>query len=326
MKKKVIVCLLVCLFFVPNAWGWRHGDKIRVLDWNVYIGTDVFAILDGSISVDDAIDQFVDSNPIARMKTISKHIRFLNPHVIFLQEVYRVTILDSGYQITDVFDFLAVLEAELDNYKVAGVHELTSLTLPSSSGFASALDRDVIFVRKDMTVEPAENVGYKYLLSPPDAPITVHRGYTKVRTNIHGTPYLLINTHLEVLPPFREAQAAQLAAEIGILPDTVIIGGDFNDQPGTDTYNTMIAAGFSDRWNGRKFGRWDNGYTCCQDADLRNKYSLLDEQIDFVFTLNGKFKTISGRVIGDRWFNKTRTKPRLWPSDHGGLIFLLYNK
>ena len=48
MQRKVVICLLVCLFLVPCAWGHSNkmcwdGDKIRVLDWNVYIGTDVVA-------------------------------------------------------------------------------------------------------------------------------------------------------------------------------------------------------------------------------------------------------------------------------------------
>jgi len=70
---------------------------------------------------------------------------------------------------------------------------------------------------------------------------------------------------------------------------------------------------------------WDNGFTCCQDPDLENIFSNLYERIDYVFTLNGNFRTISGRVIGDRWYNKTDTDPPLWPSDHGGLIFTLYS-
>jgi hypothetical protein len=336
MKKKALVCLLVCLFFVPSAWGWKRGDKIRVLDWNVYIGTDVFAVVQGLISVDDAVDQIIDSDIISRAKTISKHIKILKPHVVFMQEVWQVAIVDLVQGSTEVYDFLAVFEAELDNYIIAGVHELTNLPLPyQQSGYVNVLDRDVVLVRKDVEVLPGggnqpypEEILLKVVIETPDGPFEVisKRGYTTVKALIHGNPYLLVNPHLEVFPPFREAQAAQLAAEIGVLTDTVILGGDFNDEPGTDTYTAMTDAGFIDRWNDRKFRWWDDGYTCCQDADLRNRFSHLYQQIDFVYTLNGNFKTISGRVIGDRWYNKTRTHPRLWPSDHGGLIFLLYNR
>lgn len=307
------------------------GDKIRVLNWNVYIGTDVFAVVLGLISIDDAVDQIIDSDIISRAETISKHIGLLNPDVVFLQEMWQVIIVENNEPDAEVmvYDFLAVLEAKLENYVVAGVHELTNLPLPyKETGYVNVLDRDVVFVRKDIEVLRTENVPYDTLLEVQlgEMTVTSMRGYTKVWANFHGNPYLLVNTHLEVFWPFRNLQAWQLATEIGMLSDTVIVGGDFNDQPDTNTYNLMINAGFIDRWNDRKIGQLDNGFTCCQDVVLQNKFSLLDEQIDFVFTLNGNFKTISGRVIGDRWYNKTHTVPRLWSSDHGGLIFTLHNK
>ena len=332
--RKLAICLLVCLLFLPNAWGggWGHGDKIRVMDWNVYIGTDVFAVVSDLISVDEAVDQIVDSNPVARMKTIAKHIKRLRPKVVFLQEVWLLEIVNVLENSMVEFDFLAELEAELDHYEVAGVHELVDLTLPTSTGYARALDRDVVFLHKSIPFEPAENVRYsnEILLPLPSPPFpmgaTVPRGYTKVRATICGNPYLLVNTHVEVFPPFRDWQAQELSAHIGMLSDTVILGGDFNGVSETDAYDAMIGAGFVDSWIDKIFGRWDKfGFTCCQEVDLLNKFSVLDERIDYLFTLNGNFITLSGRVFGDRRFNKTRTFPRLWPSDHGGLIFTLYN-
>ena len=324
MKKTVVICLLMSLFFVPSASGNKNG--IKVMNWNVYIGTDVFEVLNGSITVDEAVKQFIESNPIARMKTIAGHINLLRPDVVFLQEVSQVALLDSAFQVFGMFDFLEEIKEELDNYELAGVHELTDVTLETESGYASVLDRDVIFVRKGIAAEPAEYFLYNALLSPPNAPITVLRGFTKVRAQINGNPYVLVNTHLEVFYPLRELQAGELVSAIGTLPDTVLVGGDFNDVPSSITYNSMVLAGFTDSWTDKIIGGWDvNGFTCCQDGELRNKFSFLDERIDYLFTLNKHFLTLSGRVIGDRQFNKTFTIHRLWPSDHGGLIFTLYS-
>lgn len=341
MRRKAIICLLVCLFFVPNAWGF--GDTIRVMDWNVYIGTDVFAVVNQVITVDKAVEQLIDSDINARALTIAAHIELLKPDVVFLQEVWQVLLLEctsfdpNSCTVVSAYDFLAVFEAVLKNYAVAGVHVLTSLPLPYSSGFVNITDRDVILVRKDVVVPADGATNYEpfYELYPVRLQVQLgsiivdsKRGYTKVPVEIHGNPYLLVNTHLEIFleqAPIQEAQAEYLATVLEVLSEEIILGGDFNNIPGSYTYNELTGVGFTDRWNDRIIGKWDDGFTCCQDADLLNKYSALDEQIDFVFTLNGNFRTISGRVIGDKWYDKTYTFPRLWPSDHGGLIYTLYS-
>ena len=163
MKKTIVICLLMSMLYVPSASGIKNG--IKVMNWNVYIGTDVFAVLNGPITVDEAVEQFIESNPIARMKTIARHINLLRPDVVFLQEVSQVTLRDSYSQVLGMFDFLEEIKEELDSYEIAGVHELTKLTLETESGNASVLDRDVIFVRKGITVEPAEYTFYTALLS-----------------------------------------------------------------------------------------------------------------------------------------------------------------
>ena len=255
----------------------------------------MFEVLNGSITVDEAVKQFIESNPIARMKTIAGHIKILRPDVVFLQEVSQVALLDSAFQVLGMFDFLEAIKEELDNYELAGVHELTDVTLETESGYASVLDRDVIFLRKGIAAEPAEYFLYENLLSPPNAPITVLRGFTKVRAQINGNPYVLVNTHIEVFYPFRELQAGELASAIGTLPDTVLVGGDFNDVPSSITYNSMVLAGFTDSWTDKIIGGWDvDGYTCCQDGELRNKFSFLDERIDYLFTLNKQFLHLVG--------------------------------
>jgi len=89
----------------------------------------------------------------------------------------------------------------------------------------------------------------------------------------------------------------------------------------------MEGAGFADMWARRIFGRRDPGFTCCQDPDLLNFRSALDERIDYIYVRNNKggelsftlALPLSARVIGDNIGDKTKKKPRLWPSDHGGV-------
>ena len=60
------------------------------MDWNVYVGTDVFAVVQGLLSVDEAVDQVIDSDINARALTIATHIELLKPDVVFLQEAWQM--------------------------------------------------------------------------------------------------------------------------------------------------------------------------------------------------------------------------------------------
>jgi len=123
MQRKAIICLMVCLFFVSNAWGF--GNTIRIMDWNVYIGTDVFAAVNGEITVDEAVDQVIDSNINARALSIATHIELLKPDVVFLQEAWQMVLLEctsppdpDSCTVVSAYDFLAVFKAILKNYDV----------------------------------------------------------------------------------------------------------------------------------------------------------------------------------------------------------------
>jgi hypothetical protein len=85
----------------------------------------------------------------------------------------------------------------------------------------------------------------------------------------------------------------------------------------------MAGAGYTDVWSVREqLGQ--SGLTCCQEVVVDNPRSSLSERIDYVWTSN---LTLSSPVlaftIGDQTFFRTRTRPRLWPSDHAGVAALL---
>ena len=118
------------------------------------------------------------------------------------------------------------------------------------------------------------------------------------------------------------------------LDGVTIIAGDLNSDAenptgpsGTPTYGEIIAAGFTDAWERSKRSRRNPGFTCCQDPDLRNGPSLLDQRIDFVLARRsgGTSKSGKGRgriraeIIGEEQRDRTATLG-LWPSDHAGLV------
>ena len=64
------------------------------------------------------------------------------------------------------------------------------------------------------------------------------------------------------------------------------------------------------------------GFTCCQDADLRNELPTLDRRIDLVFTKAQPVLVKQALVILDDPGDRTLPppgQPRLWPSDHAGV-------
>jgi endonuclease/exonuclease/phosphatase family metal-dependent hydrolase len=134
-----------------------------------------------------------------------------------------------------------------------------------------------------------------------------------------------VTTHLNTVPSVQLAQMQELiSAESGVLP--IVMAGDFNanaDDPLDPTYATYLAAlnaGFADAWTAAHGGGGDPGYTCCQDQDLLNFPSALDQRVDLEL-LRGAIGVDGADLRGDNAAD--RTPSGLWPSDHAGLITTL---
>jgi endonuclease/exonuclease/phosphatase family metal-dependent hydrolase len=100
----------------------------------------------------------------------------------------------------------------------------------------------------------------------------------------------------------------------------VILLGDLNskaDGTGTPTYANLLKpkVGFVDAWTEGGSGE---GLTCCQDANLLNPQSNLEDRRDFVLVGRGPFQVIDAQVVGAD--PADRTLSGLWPSDHAGVV------
>ena len=139
----------------------------------------------------------------------------------------------------------------------------------------------------------------------------------------------IATTHLDNAPPFA-IQRAQAAEAIGSLTNPalpIVFMGDFNVDPRDDssnptfpTYQLLTHAGFSDAWKQRHPSL--PGYTCCQAADLLNPNSSLSVRIDLVLT-HGAVTVEDIKLVGDQPSDRTPSDPRLWPSDHAGILAVL---
>jgi len=159
--------------------------------------------------------------------------------------------------------------------------------------------------------------------------------------------------------PLGFIQAAQAAELVGVLagsqaigdPDHLIIVGDINSGPRDGIFEDPLApfppfpqgtlfhppymqlasgvglfVGDSPSPLGPLTDAWDfvkpadePGFSCCQDADLRNPQSILDERIDVIFSIEVPKNVKKARVLGAEIQDKTLPGPRLWPSDHGSV-------
>jgi endonuclease/exonuclease/phosphatase family metal-dependent hydrolase len=128
------------------------------------------------------------------------------------------------------------------------------------------------------------------------------------------------------VPDDSQPQLGQVAELIQVLATSfqpnlpTIVVGDFNSNAGVGaSYLAMAGSGYTDVWNERiDFG--ESGFTCCQDVVLTHPDSRLSERIDLVWTKNLTLQQpVLSFTVGDRSIFRTRTRPRLWPSDHAGL-------
>lgn len=218
--------------------------------------------------------------------------------------------------------------------------------LAAADYFGTIVDRDVIICREDVACADgaAANFQFNASANTPGGPIVIERGWVATVATVKGRAYRVVNTHLEVngSASFRTVQSLQ-ALELGATLEALsadgrpqVVLGDFNsdDSPGPvdcggfqpcfSGYEIMAAAGFSDAWLAQNRNAGD-GFTCCQDVDLRNAGSAHGERIDQVWARGSvdhfggpEVRGVRARVLGAE--QADRSEPDgLWPSDHAGV-------
>jgi len=146
--------------------------------------------------------------------------------------------------------------------------------------------------------------------------VPLPRGWASVDVRIRGRAFRFVTTYLEAFSPaVRNVQAGQLLAGPAATTLPLVIVGDLNSGPGTDTtaYGILTGAGLSDAAVGA-------AVTCCHATDLHATSQPLSKRIDVVLTRGG-FAPVSTEVVGTD--SGDRTASGLWPSDHAGVVAVL---
>jgi endonuclease/exonuclease/phosphatase family metal-dependent hydrolase len=338
-----------------------QGRAFTVYSQNLYLGGDTGPLLsldfDNVPAVVEATNRFwnqvTTSDAEARIEAVVARISAHRPHLVGLQEAFRFAVVDLSTgtpTVTGSVDLLTIMENAIARlelpYEVVAVQENTTtgpagglpLAIDPGAGRVTRIlqftDRIAVLRRTDVPVETVEQDGFEAAFDL--GPLTLERGWIRVRTNIDGVPWHFVTTHLEVqeLAPVQAAQADELIRGVTAgLDGLTILAGDLNSDaanPGapswTPTYDKLIEAGFTDAWEQSGQPASEPGYTCCQSPDLRNETSSLAERIDFVLQRGAGNPSRSGFVPGSVSVEIVVDDPTdrigggLWPSDHAGIV------
>lgn len=317
--------------------------ELTVMSQNIYQGTE----LENSIAattpqefVIGATQDFLmmrQTNFSERAGALAAGIVATQPDLIGLQEValWRTGSHTSpATPATHVEqDFLQIL---LDSLAARGFHYFTVSSVDNFDVQGPALlsadgltdvrltDRDVILARTDDSgaeLKPfnsqSGNFTTNLVITTVAGPITVLEGWASIDVKYRGRMLRFITTHLDAsVPQIRLAQANELLSGPANTDLPVILAGDMNSTPATDTYAAITAAGFADIWAQLNAG--DTGFTCCEALPtIDNSIPSLYERVD-MFLLRGPLEAESISRVGADPGN--RTPSGLWPSDHAGLV------
>lgn len=329
--------------------GRAVGQVISVMTRNLYIGFDADAAIGALATGDPAIYGPVLQASIAtlqqtdvatRAETVADEIARARPHAVGLQEAYEIhaDLTALGIPLSIDLDFLATLTAALAArhlpYVVAG--KVLNTDIQPLPGI-HLLDHEVLLIdRTKVKLDGAvlartfqANVG-------PIAPgIDKRAGYIVVPVKVASVRATLVTTHLEsdlgpgsypLLSQLRAAQAAEIATVVAGA-ERVVVVGDLNDDPGSLMYQVFQGAGYVDTW--AVLHPADPGLTAgCFGPALADPAPACQRRIDFVFERG--FSGAEGPrgeafLVGlEAWERRLGPAGMIWPSDHAGIVALLW--
>ncbi len=264
-----------------------------------------------------------------RCELIAKALAVRRPHVAALQEVVRSTGSgDIGARIRDRLNRLCGGEVYRLDYVVADGAGDGEFSFDEGVALLSRLETDgpaesfKYRAQIEMTTEVA---GHRYRL--PDNRVAVRR-----RFRLKGGAKLdFYVSHLTDRPEcidgvaVRTMQARELAgwAAAGSGAETVILAGDFNDLPDSETIAGLKRAGFIDLHEA--FGRGP-GYTNDRnDIDLNAEIPTHNQRIDYLMMRQASGEAAEVTEVGlfaDRP-HREGDGTWLWRSDHIGVVATL---
>ena len=332
----------------PAEPSLAGGGKLKVMTYNVYVGTEYVGMTDPNLTVflQAATNMVLDiraSDPPGRAQAVARQIAAYSPHLVSLQEVFTLSTGPTKDNLTLEFDYLQLLLEALadEGMQYTPVASLTTwdATVPSTLGYVRGTWRVVILARADLKPEhffftnfqaatwtailkvglPALN-GRADLcpvdLRPSDGAcrMPMPRGWVSVDVTYRGQQFRIIGAHLDSASPLLEIpQGLELlnGPANTVLP--VIVAADLNcdcSKPLDPFYPTCV--NFADRGfidAWTAANPFEPGYT----RDVPN----MTRRSDYVM-VRGPFAVQTAALVGEEESDKTASG--LYASDHAGVV------
>jgi len=331
---------------------------LRVMTYNVYLGTDLGPILQAGTDQDfliaavRAYAELQQTDFPARAGKIADQIAKVRPDVLGLDEVALWSVSSPmGAPFVTQFDFLKLLQNALRarhlDYVVATADTTSDVSAPVPTAFDDQgnptafdlvrfQDRDAILVQAGVRFrDPAHGKFATYIpLDLLGTETGLYRGWCSIRTTVDGESFRFINSHLEAeSPDVNLAQANEMVTILANERDPVIWAGDFNSDANTaaPSYALITGSGFTDLWpiaNPRDPGLTNgpaDGVGALDANGVLVPYPSLvfNARIDLVLLRDrfGRARDVHAAIFGNQPGDRTATG--LWPSDHAavGMVF-----
>lgn len=327
------------------------APEVRVMSRNLYLGADLGPVVtavamgdpEAIVAATTAAFAAVDATDFAaRAEALADEIVAADPDVVALQEValWRVQASSDSFGPSPTpatvvaWDFAALLRDALAargaSYDVVGEVSEVDVELPAFDPAAAALfdvrftDRDVVLARAgDGRVLPAGTGLYAAAVDLGGG-VIVPRGWVAVDVALAERTVRVVATHLEdASEDVQRAQAAELLAGPAAVAGDVVVVGDLNTDANrvasAATYDDFLGAGFVDAWT--EAGRLPaEGATWGHDAALTDPASTLSQRLDLVL-LRGGLGARDADVVGEEVADMRDGR---WPSDHAGVVVLVF--
>jgi endonuclease/exonuclease/phosphatase family metal-dependent hydrolase len=316
----------LALVLIPAAAQAKAKPDVTVMSRNLYLGADIITL---ASATDEALMEqkaqqlystVQQTNFPLRARRIAQEIRKTRPDAIAIQEVARY--YQDG---KSTLDWMKLLQGQLkkagQHYRQVAREDEIDVTVRSAAGYDLRLVLgNAVLVRSGKSARIKRVKGlhgvFKAQISVPLAngtTVNLKRGYAGLDGRIAGKRFRFLDPHAEA---YSSDVAGQQFAELLAGPAKskkipTIIAGDFNSDPADSSaagYKNVIAAGFTD--TGKRAA------TCCQDENLLNPVSKLDQWIDHI-VVRPKARVLWSKIVGNRPSDRISG---LWPSDHAGVV------
>lgn len=354
----LVACAGLCLLGLrlAPAQAKPPPQLVTAMTYNIFQGSELSHSLSAKTlsqlgpAVAADYENVIRSNIPARAQALAAEIQANDPAVVGLQEavLWRtgppgknpVTIPGTATHVS--YDFVKLLVHALAargaHYRAVAITD--NLDIQATGDFPHKkkmdvrfTDRVAILARNDVTTSSPQDHNYKVhdTVKVLGVKIPVPDGWASADAKLGGRRFRFVTTHLDGLNDkhsnsIRAAEASEILSGPAKTTLPVIFTCDCNAKPSTHTHSEIVAGGFRDTW--AKVHPHRAGLTCCHrsspndpETDVADPHPRqgIVERIDYIWS-RPPFQILGIKRVGLNPKDRTHTKPRLWPSDHLGLV------